>query len=223
LQTASSLLPARPEQAKRKLDSTIDQAAQAITEGRDAVQDLRSSTVETNDLAVAIRVVGEELSTDGTRQNAAVFQVEVEGTPRNLHPILRDEVYRIAAEALRNAFRHAQARQIEVELRYDETQFRLRIRDDGKGIDPKVLGGDGHAGHYGLPGMRERAKLIGSKLTVWSELDSGTEIELCIPASIAYTASPRQSWLSETFFRKGTDGTRADSKETDVKETKPNS
>jgi signal transduction histidine kinase len=223
LETASSMLPARPEQAKQRLDSTIDQAAQAITEGRDAVRDLRSSTVETNDLAVAIRAVGEELSTGGTRQNAAVFQVEVEGTPRNLHPILRDEVYRIAAEALRNAFRHAQARQIEVELRYDETQFRLRIRDDGKGIDPKVLGGDGHAGHYGLPGMRERAKLIGSKLTVWSELDSGTEIELCIPASIAYTASPRQSWLSETFFRKGTDGTPADSKETDVKETKPNS
>jgi hypothetical protein len=80
LQTASSLLPARPEQAKQKLDSTIDQAAQAITEGRDAVQVLRSSTVETNDLAVAIRAIGEELSADGTDRNAAVFQVVVEGT-----------------------------------------------------------------------------------------------------------------------------------------------
>jgi signal transduction histidine kinase len=223
LQTASSLLPTRPEQAKQKLDSTIDQAAQAITEGRDAVQDLRSSTVETNDLALALRAVGEELSADGAHQNAAVFQVEVEGAPRNLHPILRDEVYRIAAEALRNAFRHAQARRIEVELRYDETQFRLRIRDDGKGIDPKVLGADGHAGHYGLPGMRERATLAGGKLTVWSEHDSGTEVELSIPATIAYAASFRQSWLSEKFFRKGADGGQTASKEADVKETKPNS
>jgi signal transduction histidine kinase/ligand-binding sensor domain-containing protein len=223
LQTASSLLPANPAQAKQKLDSTIDQAAQAITEGRDAIQELRSSTIETNDLAVAIRAIGEELSADGTTQNAAVFQVVVEGAPRSLHPILRDEVYRIAAEALRNAFRHAQARQIEVELRYDETQFRLRIRDDGKGIDPKVRDGDGPARHYGLPGMRERAKLVGGKMTVWSEVDSGTEIELSIPAAVAYATSLRRSWLSEKFFRKRTDGTRTGSKETDLKETKPNS
>jgi signal transduction histidine kinase/ligand-binding sensor domain-containing protein len=199
LQTASSLLPTRPEQAKQKLDATIDQAAQAITEGRDAVQHLRSSTIETNDLAAAIRAIGEDLSADGTNQNTAAFQVEVEGTPRNLHPILRDEIYRIACEALRNAFRHAQAGQIEVELRYDETQFRLRIRDNGKGIDPKVLVGDSNAGHYGLPGIRERAKLIGGKLSVWSELDSGTEVELSIPAAVAYATSLRRSWLSKKF------------------------
>jgi signal transduction histidine kinase/ligand-binding sensor domain-containing protein len=222
LQAAYSLLPERPDEAKQTLGSAIDQAAQAATEGREAVQDLRSSTVETNDLAVAIRAIGEELSAEGTNHNAAVFHVEVEGKSRNLHPILRDEVYRIAAEALRNAFRHAQARRIEVELRYDETQFRLRIRDDGKGIDPKVLGGDGRTGHYGLPGMRERAGLVGGKLTVWSELDSGTELELTIPASTGYATSPRRSWLSKTSFRKGTDGTGTDSKETDVKGTKPN-
>jgi signal transduction histidine kinase/ligand-binding sensor domain-containing protein len=198
-QTVYDLLPTRPIEAKESLGSVIDEAAKAITEGRDAVQGLRSSTVETNDLAVAIRAIGEELSADGTNQNAAVFQVEVEGTPRNLHPILRDEIYRIAGEALRNAFRHALARQIEVELRYDETQFRLRIRDNGKGIDPKVLVGDGRAGHYGLPGMRERAKLIGGKLTVWSQHDSGTEVELSIPAAVAYSTFPRRSWWSEKF------------------------
>ena len=70
---------------------------------------------------------------------AAEFHVEVEGTPRDLHPILRDEIYRIAGEAMRNAFKHAQARRIEVEIRYDERQFRLRVRDDGKGIDAKLL------------------------------------------------------------------------------------
>jgi signal transduction histidine kinase len=127
--------------------------------------------------------------------------------PRNLHPILRDEVYRIASEALRNAFRHAQARQIEVELRYDDREFRLRVRDDGKGIDPKVLGGDGRAGHFGLHGMRERGKLAGGKLAVWSELGSGTEIELTIPAAAAYATSSRRSWWSEKVSGKGADET----------------
>jgi signal transduction histidine kinase len=76
-----------------------------------------------------------------------------------------------------------------VEISYDRRQLRLRVRDNGKGIDPKVLAGGGRAGHYGLPGMQERAKLVGGKLAVWSEIDSGTETELTIPASIAYAKS----------------------------------
>ena len=198
-QTVYSLLPSRPEEAKQSLGSVIDQAAQAITESRDAVQGLRSSTIESNDLAGAIRSFGEELSADETNKSAAVFQVQLEGTPQNLHPIMRDEVYRIAVEALRNAFRHAQARHIEVEIHYDLGQVRLRVRDDGKGIDPKVLGGDGRKGHYGLHGMRERAEVVGGKLTIWSDLDSGTEVELSIPAAAAYATSPRRSWLPEKF------------------------
>ncbi len=112
---------------------------------------------------------------------------------------MRDEIYRIGSEALRNAFRHAEAKQIEVELRYDERQLRLRIRDDGKGIDPKFLTDEGRAGHFGLHGMRERAKLIRGKLTVWTAPGSGTEIELSVPASRAYTASPSpwRSWFTE--------------------------
>ena len=78
----------------------------------------------------------------------------------------------------------------ESRARYDQRQFRLRVRDDGKGIDPGVLAGDGQPGHYGLPGMHERAKLVGGKLSVWSELDSGTEAELTIPASVAYAKPP---------------------------------
>ncbi|HZD47607.1 MAG TPA: two-component regulator propeller domain-containing protein, partial [Silvibacterium sp.] len=121
-QTVSLLLP--DGLPKQRLDSAIDQAAEAITEGRDAVQGLRSSTVEANDLALAIRAVGEELAVNEANGNSVVFQVAVEGTSRNLHPILRDEVYRIAAEAMRNAFLHAEARRIEVEIRYDDRQFR---------------------------------------------------------------------------------------------------
>jgi signal transduction histidine kinase/ligand-binding sensor domain-containing protein len=196
-QAATNLLPERPLEAKQRFESAIDQAAQAVTEGRDAVQELRSSTVETNDLAMAISALGEQLAADGTSADSALFRMAVEGTPRNLHPILRDEVYRIAGETLRNAFRHAQARQVEVEIHYDAQQFQLRVRDDGKGIDPEILGKQPRPGHFGLHGMRERAKIVGGQLDVWSELDSGTEVELSIPGSRAYaTPSTRRSWWS---------------------------
>jgi signal transduction histidine kinase/ligand-binding sensor domain-containing protein len=203
-QAATNLLPERPGEARKTLESAIDQAAQAITEGRDAVQGLRSSTEVTNDLASAITTLGTELAGSESNPNAAEFHVEVEGTPRDLHPILRDEVYRIAGEALRNAFKHAKAQRIEVEIRYDERQLRLRVRDDGKGIDPEHLDDEGRVGHFGLPGMRERAKLMGAKLAVWSQLDSGAEVELKIPAFRAYEIAPprRRFWLTEKLTGK---------------------
>jgi signal transduction histidine kinase len=218
-QTGIDLLPGRPAEARKTLEIAIDRADQAIAEGRDAVQGLRASTVETNDLVSVVRTLGEELRAEGTNQNSALFEMEVEGRPRNLHPIIRDEVYRIVGEGLRNAFRHARAQRIEVEILYGERWLRLRIRDDGKGIDPKLLSGDGLAGHYGLHGMRERAKLVGGKLAVWSKLDSGTEVELSIPASTAYANPARhRSWLFEKLSGKGTYF-----KETDVKEIKTKS
>jgi len=184
------LFPDRPDEALKTLESVIEQARQAITEGRDAVQGLRSSTVVSNDLALALNALGEELAADQTGRNSPGFLVAVEGVTRNLVPLIRDEVFRIAGEALRNAFRHAQARRIDVEIRYDRRQLRLRVRDDGKGIDPKILAEGGRDRHYGLAGMRERAKLVGGKLAVRSKLDSGTEAELTIPASLAYAKSP---------------------------------
>jgi len=202
LEVVSQMQLDRPVEAKEKLDRTIGRAAKAIAEGRDAVQGLRASTAQTNDLAAAVNTLGEELAADPANQGSPAFRVTVEGEPRNLHPILRDEIYRIAAEALRNAFRHAQARQIEVEIRYDNQQFRLRVRDDGKGIDSVVQSGQGPGGHYGLPGMRERAKLIGGTLVVWSEVAAGTEVELGVPAGTAYAKPPKRSWLSQKFTGK---------------------
>lgn len=187
LHAVSYQLLDRPE-VHKTLDSVIDQAQQAVTEGRDAVQGLRSSAVVTNDLARAIRTIGAELADQGD-SNPPEFGVQVEGTPRDLASIVRDDVYRIAGEAVRNAFQHAQAARIEVEIRYDQRQLRLRIRDDGKGIDPKVLEAGARAGHYGLPGLQERAKLVGGKLNVWSEPGSGTEIELTMPASVVYASA----------------------------------
>jgi signal transduction histidine kinase/ligand-binding sensor domain-containing protein len=198
-QTVLALCETRPAEAKEVLRSSIDQTAQAITEGREAVQGLRASTVERNDLAQAVTTLGEQLAAEASSATSAGLHVEVEGTPRNLHPIVRDEIYRVASEALRNAFRHAEAQQIEVEFRYDQRQFRLRVRDDGKGIDATFLTAEGRTGHFGLHGMRERAKLMGGKLTVWTAAESGTEIELILPAARAYAASPRRSWLAEKF------------------------
>ena len=191
-QRADNLLPDRPMEAKQRLGSAIDLAAQAITESRDAVQGLRSSTRVASDLAQAIQTLGEELAAKQTSENPAVFDVAVEGASRDLNPILRDDVYRIAGEAIRNALEHAQARRIEVELHYDKHGLRVRVRDDGKGIDAEILRNQGRSGHFGVQGMRERAKLVGGRLEIWSELDSGTEIELSIPASIAYVASGRR-------------------------------
>jgi ligand-binding sensor domain-containing protein/signal transduction histidine kinase len=194
---------------KQELDDAINRAARAITEGRDAVQGLRSSAVESNDLAAALGTLGKELAAADSRPPE--FTMQVEGAQRDLHPILRDEVYRVAGEALRNAFRHANAQRIEVEIRYDERQLRLRVRDDGEGIDPNLLVDSGRAGHFGLRGMRERAKRVGGELTVWSsdprsdrELESGTEVELSIPAARAYARfrAPLRSWLAKKFAGK---------------------
>ena len=196
-------MPERPAEAKETLDGAIQQAVRAITEGRDAVQGLRASTVERNDLAAAVRTLGDELATDaGVGQpQPPTFSVAVEGQTRDLHPIVRDEIYKIAAEALRNAFRHAHAGQVEVEIRYDNAEFRLRVRDDGKGIDPAVLANQGLEGHYGLRGMPERGALIGGKLAVWSEVGAGTEVELRLPANIVYDTIPKRSWWSRLLAK----------------------
>jgi signal transduction histidine kinase/ligand-binding sensor domain-containing protein len=185
-QAASNLLPNRPDDAKKRLDAAIDQGSQAIAEGRDAVQGLRPATMETNDLAVALRILGEEL-TGVTNLELPAIDVSVEGETRRLYPLVRDEVYRISAEALRNAFRHAKAKRIETEIRYSSHEFRIRIRDDGKGMDIEAAAGG--AGHFGLPGMRERAKVLGANLEIWSDHDSGTEVQLTMPASTAYETS----------------------------------
>ena len=106
------------------------------------MQGLRSSAFETNDLANAITAIAEELTKDTLRARSPVIDLEVEGAPRSLNPVVRDEAYRIAGEALRNAFRHAQARRITVEIRYDKRHFRLRVRDDGKGMTRTPCGGN---------------------------------------------------------------------------------
>jgi signal transduction histidine kinase len=185
-QSARDLLPARPADAFEALDGALDRADQAIAEGRDAIQNLRSSTTASNELAQTITSLADEY-TNGPEKGSATFRMSVEGSPRDLHPIVRDDINRIAREALRNAFRHAHADRIEAEVTYGARELRLRIRDDGRGIEPQQLS-DGRARHWGLAGMRERAVQIGAQLSLWSEVGAGTEVELRIPGAMAYIA-----------------------------------
>jgi len=118
--------------------------------------------------------------------------------------VIRDEVYRIGREALINAFRHSSAQNIELELEYAAAQLRLLVRDDGCGIDPDVLRA-GREGHWGLPGMRERAERIGAHFHVWSSSTAGTEVELSVPSQIAFRLPPegRLAAMARMHPRKG--------------------
>jgi signal transduction histidine kinase len=200
-QAGRNLLSRRPEEAVHTLDDAIRSAEAAIAEGRDAIQDLRSGSTVGHDLAHLFSCAGRELSNaQASNGNGPEFRVTVEGTPRALSPVLQDELYRIGMEVLRNAFRHSRAKRIEVEIRYAAEELRLRIRDDGIGIDPKVLNAGARPGHWGLQGVRERAKLAGAQLDFWSEADAGTEVQIKVPAAVAH-ATPRRTDMFR-FFRK---------------------
>jgi signal transduction histidine kinase len=142
-------------------------------------------TAGADDLAQALARVPQELGLN----EAAGLRIIVEGPARSLRPPIRDEVYRISREALVNAFRHAAASAIEVEIEFTARALRVLVRDDGRGIDPEVLRA-GREGHWGLSGMRERAEGIGAHLKVWSRERAGTEIELAVPGEIAFRDQP---------------------------------
>ena len=201
-QLVSQLFTVQPLEAKQTLDSAIDQASNAIGEARDAVQGLRSVAFDTSDLVEAITALAEELTSDTSTPESPAIDVEVEGARRDLNANVRDEAYRIAGEALRNAFSHANAKRITVEIRFDQRHFQLRVSDDGKGIDEQAMRSQ-PTKHFGLHGMRERAELFGGKLEVWSKRGSGTQLDLSIPGAIAYDLSAGRPWWSRLLSQNG--------------------
>jgi len=192
-QRARNLLPDRAAEAIQTLDKALDGAEQAIVEGRDAIHDLRSLTPAAQGLAEEITALRKELIAEDTNKDPAQFRVVIEGSAQVLHPNVHLGIFRIAREALRNAVIHSGARLIETEITYSDKLFRLRIRDDGRGLDPNVRDQGDRTGHWGLRGMRERVERLGGALDIWSEPGAGTEVELRIPGSIAYEASHAQN------------------------------
>jgi signal transduction histidine kinase len=180
LHVAVDQLPAN-SLAKLRLSSVLEWIRYVKEEGRKAVRGLRSSNSDSDDLGQAISRIPQ----DSGIEVQIDFRVMVLGSARKLHPLIRDEVYHIGRELLVNAFRHSRASCIEVELEYAPKCFRMVVRDDGCGIDPQVLHA-GREGHWGLPGIRERAERVGARLRVWSRPAAGTEVALSIPNSIAF-------------------------------------
>jgi ligand-binding sensor domain-containing protein/signal transduction histidine kinase len=190
LQAVRELLPERPGAAAESLDAALQMSDEAIGEGRDAVQNLRSTTFEDGDLTRVLGALGAELAGGMEPTATPEYRVVVEGKPRELNLDVRDEIYRIAREAVRNAFQHANARHVESEVTFGETDLSVRVRDDGIGVDPTILAHGQRAGHWGLQGMAERSESIGGRLKVWSERNAGTEVELRVSSAIAYAQVP---------------------------------
>jgi signal transduction histidine kinase len=183
--------------AKPLVSRVLELMGHVVEEGRNSVRGLRSSKSSLPDLEQAFSQIRQEFPV----QSQIGFRVIVEGTPRPLRSAIRDEVYLIGHEALSNAFRHAQASEIEVEIEYAASHLRVLIRDNGGGIDTQVLR-SGREGHWGLSGMKERTERIGGKLRVLSRAVAGTEVELSVPGNIAFEVRPRNrpaSWLSRLY------------------------
>jgi signal transduction histidine kinase/ligand-binding sensor domain-containing protein len=176
--------------AHETMQRAMAAADEVLIEGRERVRDLRLEKGMAAELPELITAYGEELAVGGN----AKFRLTLVSTPEPLHPVVGDEVHRIAREALANAFRHSSASDVEVEITYQRESLSLRVRDNGCGIEPDVLTA-GRTGHWGLSGMRERASAIGAKLSLWSNPGRGTEVDLTIPARVAYLSNGKNSQL----------------------------
>jgi signal transduction histidine kinase/ligand-binding sensor domain-containing protein len=209
-QAVAERIPAS-EPARQMIEKALDRADEVLVQGRDRVKNLRL-TAQKETLPEAFTDAIKDLAVS----RGVEFSVVVEGDPRKLNPLVRDEAYWIGHEAVVNALHHAGAKRIEVEIAYDPSHLRLRFRDDGSGIDPKIIEAGGKPGHWGMRGMRERAAKIGAHLETWSRPGAGTELELRILGSVAYSARGngslwrrlRQLWHEEVHHEphQGSDG-----------------
>jgi signal transduction histidine kinase/ligand-binding sensor domain-containing protein len=194
LHVASSKLPHDGVAAKPVLDRVLQLISQVVQDGRKAVQGLRSSVEASSNLDRAFSRIPQDFGWS-TSAESREFRIFLHGKERKLHPLIRDEVYRIGREAIVNAIRHSGATRIDVTLDYNADRLCLTVQDNGHGMSPQVLE-TGREGHWGLPGMRERTSRIGGQLRLWSNPGAGTEVVLELPSQVAYrTASTNRENL----------------------------
>ena len=187
-------------QVKASLTRALQLMKQVIEEGRNTVRGLRSSSSESLDLEHAFAQVRRDMAAADNPGDPVNFRVIVEGQKAPLRPLPRDEIYGIGREALINAFRHARAKNIVMECTYSSRRFLISVRDDGCGIDARMLR-SGRDGHWGISGMRERADRIGAKLQLWSSPGLGTEVKLTVPGHVAFYKQQTfwRNWLRKKF------------------------
>jgi signal transduction histidine kinase len=196
-QAAAERLPSSDSNRDR-LEEALNLADEVLEDGRSNLAGLRGFSSESQELFAALTVLGQSLAAD----RSIKFHSESEGESKVLHPVVREEAYRIGAEALTNSFNHAKASSIELEIRYGTAALSLLVRDDGIGIEESALVETGRAGHFGLVGMRERAAKISSRIEIFTRPGAGTEVQLRVPATMAYrsrTLDKSKSWLARIF------------------------
>ena len=167
-------------------EETLILSDQVMLDGRKLVLDLRTRINEATEIENDFSLVASEL----TKLYPTQFALTITGSPRRLDAVVSEEIYKIGREALYNAFRHGSATNIEVEVTYASNEMRLNFRDDGKGIPEPVLQNGSSDGHFGLPGMAERAEKIGARFSIFSRVGGGTEVEVRISSRLAYRSSP---------------------------------
>jgi signal transduction histidine kinase/ligand-binding sensor domain-containing protein len=183
--------------AKQPLRRALELIGKASEDSRIALRGIRSSQVGDLELGQALSRIPQELAASAD----VGFSVRVEGHPRSLRPVLLDDVYRIGREAIMNAFQHAGATNIEVEVEYAASRLRMLVQDNGCGIDAQLLQ-SGKAGHWGLKGIRERAERIGGKLNLFSNPGAGTQVVLTVAAELAFEpedVGKRRRWVHRLF------------------------
>jgi signal transduction histidine kinase/streptogramin lyase len=196
-QAAAERLPSSDSNRDR-LEDALNLADEVLEDGRSRLAGLRGFSSESQELFAALTAVGQSLAAD----RPIKFHSELEGESKVVHPVVREEAYRIGAEALTNSFNHAKASSIELEIRYGTAALSLLVRDDGVGIEESALAETDRVGHFGLVGMRERAAKISSRIEIYSRPGAGTEVHLRVPATMAYRSrapDKSNSWLARIF------------------------
>jgi len=175
---------------KANLALVVERAHKLVDEGRITLEGLRSEALHDNALEKALLTSIQDFDIP----DSVEVRVSATGTPHPLNYVVQEDLYRIAREALTNALKHAQASTIAIEVGYSESALTLRVWDNGQGIPAGPLEA-GRFGHWGIQGMRERAEHIGGQLKLWGRPGSGTQVELRIPARLAYKANTKAPGL----------------------------
>jgi signal transduction histidine kinase len=182
LQAVEKALTDAPDAAKQHLGLAQSMVSHSLVEARRSVWDLRAQALETSDLAAALSATARQM-TEGTQVRA---EVRVVGENRRLPANVENNALRIGQEGLTNSLKHAEARQVIIELKFDEDSLRLSVKDDGHGFDTEGVLATAD-GHFGLLGIRERVEHLGGRLNLNSRPGEGTELVVTIPIKQAHS------------------------------------